>query len=96
MRAPCVYVMASRRNGTLYTGATASLERRVLQHREGSGSEFARRYGCRMLVWYERYERITEAIAREKQIKTSSRRPKLALIESMNPDWLDLYETLNQ
>jgi len=49
-----------------------------------------------MLVWYERYERITEAIAREKQIKGGSRRAKLALIESTNPDWLDLYETLNQ
>ena len=83
--------MASRRNGTLYTGVTASLERRVLQHREGSGSEFVKRYGCRMLVWYERYEGIVDAIAREKQIKAGSRRAKLALIESMNPDWLDLY-----
>jgi putative endonuclease len=96
MRNPCVYIMASRRNGTLYTGVTASLERRVLQHREGSGSEFVKRYGCRMLVWYERYERIVDAIAREKQIKAGNRRAKLALIGSMNPDWLDLYETLNQ
>ena len=88
--------MASRRNGTLYTGVTANLSLRVLQHRDGSGSTFARRYGCRMLVWYERYERIVDAIAREKQIKAGSRRAKLALIESMNPDWLDLYETLNQ
>ena len=96
MRNPCVYMMASRRNGTLYTGVTASLERRVHRHREGSGSAFAKRYGCRMLVWYERYERMVEAIAREKQIKAGSRRAKLALIETMNPDWLDLYETLNQ
>ena len=88
--------MASRRNGTLYAGVTASIERRVLQHREGSGSEFAKRYGCRTLVWYELYERIVDAIAREKQINAGSRRAKLALIESMNPGWLDLYETLNQ
>ncbi len=96
MREPCVYIVASRRNGTLYTGVTADLLRRVQDHRTGSGSEFTRRYGCRLLVWYERYERIVDAIAREKQIKAGSRRAKLALIESMNPDWVDLYETLNQ
>ena len=91
-----VYILASRRNGTLYVGVTANLPRRVQEHQEGSGSEFTRRYGCRLLVWYERYERIVDAIAREKQIKAGSRRAKLALIEAMNPDWLDLYETLNQ
>ncbi len=96
MREPCVYMMASRRNGTLYTGVTANLARRVHDHREGSGSEFTRRYGCRLLVWYERYDRIDDAIAREKQIKAGSRHAKLALIESMNPDWVDLYEMLNQ
>ena len=96
MREPSVYIMASRRNGTLYTGVTANLPRRVQDHREGSGSDFTRRYGCRLLVWYERYERIVDAIAREKQIKAGSRRAKLALIEAMNPDWVDLYETLNQ
>jgi len=96
MREPCVYILAGKRNGTLYTGVTANLARRVQEHREGSGSEFARRYGCRVLVWYERYDRIVDAIAREKQIKAGSRRAKLALIEAMNPDWLDLHETLNQ
>jgi putative endonuclease len=74
MREPCVYIMASRRNGTLYAGVTASLEQRVQQHRDGSGSTFAKQYGCRTLVWYERYERIVDAIAREKQIKAGSRR----------------------
>jgi predicted GIY-YIG superfamily endonuclease len=88
--------MASRRNGTLYIGVTANLPRRVQDHREGSGSEFTRRYGCRLLVWYERYERIVDAIAREKQVKAGNRRAKLALIEAMNLDWLDLYETFNQ
>jgi predicted GIY-YIG superfamily endonuclease len=96
MSESCVYIMTSRRNGTLYTGVTASLGRRVQQHREGSGSTFAKRYSCRTLVWYERYERIVDAIAREKQIQAGNRRAKLALIESMNPDWLDLYETLNR
>ena len=96
MREPCVYIMASRRNGTLYTGVTASLTRRVHDHRDGSGSEFTRRYDCRLLVWYERYDRIVDAIAREKQIKAGSRRAKLALIEAMNPNWIDLYPTLNQ
>jgi putative endonuclease len=96
MREPCVYIMASRRNGTLNAGVTASLERRVQQHREGFGSIFAKQYGCRTLVWYERYERIVDAIAREKQIKAGNRRAKLTLIEGMNPDWLDLYQTLNE
>jgi putative endonuclease len=89
-------MMASRRNGTIYVGVTASLERRVHQHRNGSGSTFVKRYGCETLVWYERHERMLEAIAREKQIKGGSRRAKLALIESMNPEWSDLYETINQ
>ncbi len=96
MREPCVYIMASQRNGTLYTGVTANLARRAHDHRDGSGSEFTRRYSCRMLVWYERYDRIVDAIAREKQIKAGSRRAKLALIEAMNPDWIDLYPTLNR
>jgi putative endonuclease len=96
LKAPCVYIMANKRNGTLYTGVTASLEQRVFQHREGIGSALARRYGCRQLVWYERYERMDEAIAREKQIKGGNRAKKLALIDSMNPDWADLYKSLAQ
>jgi putative endonuclease len=96
MRQPCVYIMANKPGGTLYTGVTAALERRVFQHREGSGSIFARKYDCRLLVWYERYERMDEAIAREKQIKGGSRAKKLALIRGMNPEWRDLYELLAQ
>jgi predicted GIY-YIG superfamily endonuclease len=84
------------RNGTIYVGVTASLERRAFQHRDGTGSAFAARYRCTMLVWYERYERMEEAIAREKQIKAGSRAKKLALIEAMNPDWRDLYASLAQ
>jgi predicted GIY-YIG superfamily endonuclease len=86
--------MASRRNGTLYTGVTSDLSRRAHEHREELLKGFTSAYGCKMLVWYEPYERMDEAIAREKQIKGGSRAKKLALIEAMNPQWKDLYETL--
>ena len=91
---PCVYIMASKRNGTLYTGVTSNLPRRAFQHRTGILEGFAKKYCCVMLVWYEPYERMDEAIAREKQIKGGSRKKKLALIEAMNPGWTDLYESL--
>mgnify|MGYP000956984253 FL=1 len=64
-----VYILASRRNGTLYTGVTNDLSRRVFEHRSGAGSKFAARYAATMLVWYESYGDVNEAIAREKQIK---------------------------
>ncbi len=94
MREPAVYIMASRRNGTLYTGVTSDLSRRVWQHRSGAWKGFTLRYNCKRLVWYERHPRMDEAIAREKQIKAGSRARKLALIEAMNPTWRDLYEEL--
>jgi len=88
--------MANKRNGTLYTGVTSDLSQRAYQHRMGLIQGFTTRYACKMLIWYERYERMDEAIAREKQIKAGSRARKLALIEAMNPDWRDLFEDLNQ
>jgi putative endonuclease len=91
---PAVYIMANKRNGTLYTGVTSNLVHRVHQHREGLAPGFTSRYGCRMLVWYEVHEQMILAIAREKQIKGGSRRKKLALIEAMNPHWRDLHEEL--
>src|SRR5208283_5148012 len=72
-RAPCVYIMANKRNGTLYTGVTSNLAQRAYQHREGLTPGFTSRYGCKLLVWYENYERMDGAIAREKQIKGGSR-----------------------
>ncbi|MGH7210073.1 MAG: GIY-YIG nuclease family protein [Acetobacteraceae bacterium] len=93
-KGPAVYIMASRRNGTLYTGVTSGLIRRVHQHREPEMSGFTARYGCKLLVWYEPHERMTEAIVREKQIKGGSRHDKVSLIEAMNPSWRDLYEDL--
>jgi putative endonuclease len=93
-REPCVYILANRRQGTLYTGVTANLAERIFQHRGGLTPGFTSRYGCNRLVFYEKYERMDEAIAREKQIKGGSRARKIALIEAMNPDWRDLYMSL--
>jgi len=95
MKRPCVYIMASERNGTLYVGVTSDLARRVFEHRTGAIEDFSKRYGCKLLVWFESYDRMDEAIAREKQLKSGSRAKKLALIEAINPEWKDLYETLN-
>jgi putative endonuclease len=93
-RASCVYILANRRQGTLYTGVTSNLAQRIFQHRDGMTPGFATRYGCNRLVFYEAYERMDEAIAREKQIKGGSRAKKIALIETINPEWKDLYESL--
>jgi putative endonuclease len=87
--------MASRRNGTLYVGVTSDIARRAFHHRTGAIDGFTKRYGCTMLVWFEPRERMDEAIAREKQIKSGSRTDKLALIERDNPLWKDLFERLN-
>ena len=94
MKQPCVYIVASKRRGTLYTGVTSNLPRRAFVHREGLVKGFSAKYGCEIVVWYERHETMIEAITREKQIKAGSRGKKLALIEALNPEWKDLYETL--
>ena len=91
---PCVYILASGRNGTLYTGVTSDLIRRVWEHREGLGSTFAARYGVIRLVWYEHHGMMAMAIAREKRIKKWNRAWKIRMIEESNPRWLDLYEGL--
>jgi putative endonuclease len=91
---PCVYILASGRNGTLYTGVTSDPVRRIWEHREGVGSKFTARYGVTQLVWFELHSTMDEAILREKRIKKWNRVWKLRLIEEANPDWCDLYETL--
>ncbi|MEQ8405034.1 MAG: GIY-YIG nuclease family protein [Oceanicaulis sp.] len=91
---PCVYMLASRRNGTLYLGVTTNLARRVWEHKTGTGSSFARKYGVAMLVWYETFDEVSAAIAREKAMKKWRRAWKIKRIEAMNPHWRDLYETL--
>ncbi len=93
MKQPCVYMMVNRRNGTIYTGVTSNLPKRAVEHREGLVKGFSAKYGCKILVWYELHDTMIDAISREKQIKAGSRANKLALIESFNPQWKDLYET---
>ncbi len=88
-----VYILASR-TGTLYTGVTSDLTRRVLEHRSGIRSGFASKYGCDRLVYYEESGDIAVAIAREKAIKGWTRAKKIALIEAKNPDWNDLAKHL--
>src|SRR3990167_9589901 len=90
------YILASHRNGTLYVGVTNNLAHRVWQHREGKGSAFAKKYGVTMLVWYESFAQVHDAIACEKRLKRWRRAWKLKLIEEMNRGWRDLYDTLNQ
>ncbi len=86
-----VYILASKRNGTLYTGVTSDLVRRVQEHREGRVEGFSKRHGVKMLVHYEVFGGITDAIVREKAIKKWRRAWKLELIEQSNPDWRDLW-----
>jgi putative endonuclease len=94
MKQPAVYIVTNKRNGTLYTGVTSDLVKRISQHREGVIPGFTSRYRCKLLIWYEQYEDMTNAITREKQIKAGSRTKKLVLIEATNPDWQGLYPTL--
>jgi putative endonuclease len=85
-----VYIMASRRNGTLYVGMTDDLDARVAVHRAGEFPGFTRKYGCKTLVWFEAHETREAAFLRERRIKRWNRAWKLALIERDNPDWADL------
>jgi putative endonuclease len=89
-----VYIMASGRNGTIYTGSTSDLVQRAWQHRNGLVNGFTRDHGCKLLVWYEVHDDLQEARQRELQLKKWKRQWKLSTIETMNPDWADLYPTL--
>jgi len=86
-----VYIMSNRENGVLYIGLTADLSRRIVQHREGKGSAFCRRYGLTRLVYAEKHDSIEDAIAREKTMKAWKRAWKIELIEGVNPAWDDLF-----
>jgi putative endonuclease len=94
VKQPAVYILASKRNGTLYVGVTSDLGQRVWEHKSDIIEGFTKRYGVHRLVWYELHETMQSAIEREKRIKRWRRRWKLELIERLNPDWVDLYETL--
>jgi putative endonuclease len=91
MKTPCVYILASQQNGTLYVGVTSNLAQRVWQHKEGVVEGFTKKYGIKRLVWYEFHATMESAIAREKQLKAGKRARKIQLIGAMNQDWRDLY-----
>ncbi len=90
-----VYILASKRNGTLYIGVTNDIARRVFEHKQGLVAGFTKKYNVRILVYVECFDRIDEAIYREKQLKEWQRKWKLELIEKQNPNWNDLYENIN-
>jgi len=89
-----VYLLASRRKGTLYVGVTNDLSKRVWQHKQDLVEGFTKKYGVKSLVWFEQTESIESAIVREKQIKKWNRDWKVELIEKTNPQWRDLYEEI--
>ena len=91
MKRPCVYLLASRRNGTLYVGVTSDLVKRLWEHKKNLVDGFTKRYGVHTLVWYELHDSMESAMRREKAIKEWKRQWKLELIERQNPEWLDLY-----
>ena len=91
---PAIYIMTNKVNGTLYTGVTSNLIKRVHEHINGVYEGFAKIYCCKQLVYYEIHESMANAITREKQIKAGSRKKKLELIESLNPEWKDLYSQI--
>ncbi len=94
MKQPCVYILASHRHGTLYTGVTSNLVQRVWQHKNGLADGFTKKYAVHSLVWYEMHENMESAIVREKRIKAWKRAWKLRLIAQENPTWGDLFDAL--
>ena len=94
MKAGYTYIMASRRNGTLYIGVTNDLAKRAWEHREGVIDGFTKQYRCTLLVWFEAYDDLQEARQREARLKKWNRAWKLRLIEEQNPDWHDLYGSI--
>jgi putative endonuclease len=94
MQAGFVYIMANRKNGTIYIGVTSDLAKRVWEHREGVIGGFTKRYGCKLLIWYEACDDLQEARRRELQMKEWKRAWKVRMIEEQNLNWDDLFPTL--
>ena len=94
MKQPTVYILASKRNVTLYIGVTSNLVQRVYQHREILADGFSKQYGVKMLVWFEQHDTMESAIAREKAMKKWHRQWKINLIETHNPEWRDLWDDI--
>lgn len=93
-KAGYVYIMASRRNGTIYIGVTSDLPKRVWEHRTGIIGGFTKKHGCKLLVWFQAFDSLDSARHRELQMKEWRRAWKLRVIEQMNPEWNDLYSSL--
>ncbi|MFW2373181.1 MAG: GIY-YIG nuclease family protein [Gammaproteobacteria bacterium] len=93
-RQPCVYLLASKTNGTLYTGVTSNLLKRVWEHKNNVVEGFTKKYGVHSLVWYEMHDSMESAIQKEKTIKNWKRDWKIKVIVEMNPQWRDLYPDL--
>lgn len=91
---PCVYLLASEKNGTLYTGVTSNLMKRIYEHKHNLVAGFSKKYAVHLLVYYEIGESMISVIEREKQIKAGTRKNKINLIEKNNPEWKDLYDRL--
>ena len=94
MKQGYTYILFSQKNGTLYVGVTSNLVRRMCQHKNKAASEFTKKYSIDKLGYYEVHNNIASAIAREKQIKAGRRKQKIELIESVNPDWKDLFDEI--
>ena len=94
MKYPCVYIIASEKNGTLYTGVTSDIVQRIYQHKHKLVEGFTKKYDVNLLVYYEQHAVMETAIIKENQIKKWNRQWKMNLIERDNPDWLDLYDSL--
>ncbi len=90
----CIYILASKKNGTLYIGVTSDLIKRTWQHKEGIADGFTKKYGVKRLVYYEQHDTAENAIRREKRLKSWKRQWKLELIEKFNPKWEDLYANI--
>jgi putative endonuclease len=92
---PTVYILASKKNGTIYIGVSSNLQKRVWQHKNNEVEGFTKKYKVHMLVYYELHDDITVAITREKQMKKWKREWKINLIEKNNPNWVDLWENMS-
>lgn len=95
MKQSVVYILASKRNGTLYIGVTSDLPKRIYEHKNHLAEGFTKQYDVSILVWYELHENVIEAIIKEKQLKKWKREWKIRLIEEGNPNWNDLYDDIN-
>jgi putative endonuclease len=94
MKVASIYILTNKRNGTLYIGITSDLIKRIYQHKNGCVDSFSKKYNTHILVYYEQYMDMYEAIAREKQLKKWNRSWKLQLIDEFNPHWVDLYDEI--